>query len=269
MQQNLFVVDAFTDKPFAGNPAGVCLLDQPADEGWMQSLAVEMRHSETAFLVKTGTGEYDLRWFTPAAEVDLCGHATLASAHVLFNHGFETGVEELRFSTHSGELRAARETGKIRLDFPASMPFSAKIEQNLQKIFGFTPKYTGISESDFLFVVAPNEQAVLDTAPDEAQLLEFSQHAIIVCAQAERGGFDVVSRMFAPQVGIYEDPVTGSAHCVLTPYWTEQLGRDELNCFQASERGGELVTRLRGERVELVGRATTIFSGTLALHPGG
>lgn len=265
MENNIFVVDAFTAEPFAGNPAGVCLLDEWPESQWMQSLAAEMRHSETAFLVKSGDGDYHLRWFTPAVEMDLCGHATLASAHVLYHHGFEPETAELRFQTRSGKLRASLDSGKIRLDFPASIPKSTEIDEKVREIFGFDPLFAGISDSDFFLVVAPDEKAVLATQPTDDAMMNYPQHGIVVTAQADREGVDVVSRMFGPRVGIHEDPVTGSAHCVIAPYWTAKLGKPELTCLQASERGGMMVTRMEGDRVALLGDSVTILAGRLGV----
>jgi len=265
--ENLFIVDAFTGEPFAGNQAGVLLVDRFSEDAWMQSFAAEMRHSETAYLVKKGKDEYDLRWFTPAAEVDLCGHATLASAHVLFYEGIEPDAKELSFHTRSGILKARREGGGVVLDFPASppVPMVNDPDPDTASAFGFCRTYAGVSDSDFLLLIAPDANTVKSLAPNFELVRKYPQHGVIVAAESDDPEYDFVSRMFAPRLGIDEDPVTGSAHCVLTPWFAEKLGKTELSAFQASQRGGRLYVRMKGDRVELVGRATTVLAGELRI----
>jgi predicted PhzF superfamily epimerase YddE/YHI9 len=253
----LWLVDAFTAEPFAGNPAAVTILDRPRDDRWMQRVAAEMRHSETAFLLREGEA-WRLRWFTPKVEVDLCGHATLASAHVL--HGKGGGAGALRFLTRSGELPAARDGEWIELDFPALPPVEEPPPPGLLESLGVHPLATARSRFDRL-VLLESEEAVRAVEPDFAALARVDTRGVIVTARG--GPRDFVSRFFAPAAGVDEDPVTGSAHCVLAPFWAARLGRRELTGFQASARGGEVRVRLRGDRVLLGGRAVTVSAGEL------
>ncbi|WP_017973114.1 PhzF family phenazine biosynthesis protein [Actinopolyspora halophila] len=256
-----YVVDSFTDQPFAGNPAGVVLLNEPADSTWMQHVAAEFNHSETAFVVVGGsTGEAKpLRWFTPTTEVDLCGHATLATAHVL-------GGEQ-RFDTRSGELGCSvRDDGMIELDFP-SQPCSPSEETGVLAALGPLAdehvEHLARSESD-LIVQLSDASLVRQLRPDMSALTRVPGRGITVTARGDRPGVDVVSRFFAPAVGIPEDPVTGSAHCALAPWWAERLGRTELLAEQASPRGGTVRMRPHGDRVALAGHAVTVLGGTLS-----
>lgn len=256
----LYCADAFTDRPFAGNAAGVCLLDGPADAGWMQRFAAEVNLSETAFLVPTGGDRWDLRWFTPAAEVDLCGHATLASAHVLWTEGYAAGT--LAFSTASGTLTATKDGAGIALDFPARPVAAAEPPAGLLEALGVDASWTGRNQNDWLIEVgAP--VAVTGAAPDFAALGGVAHHGVILTA-ADGDRYDFVSRFFAPALGIDEDPVTGVAHCALGPYWGERLGRDALVGFQASARGGVVRVRRAGDRVVLGGSAVTVWRAELA-----
>lgn len=263
----VLIVDSFTDRPFGGNPAGVCLLDGPADPGWMQSLAAELRHSETAFLYPTpdGPADYHLRWFTPDVEVDLCGHGTLAAAHVLFADG---RTEPVTFATRSGVLSAQpRPNGLVGLDFPAKELSEVDSEPGLADALGVAPIVTGRTGTNDVFAEVTDAAAVRDLTPDIAALGLFDARGVIVTAVADPGAdHDFVSRFFAPRVGIAEDPVTGSAHCALAPYWSARLGRTDLVGVQLSARGGRIGVELRGERVMLVGRAVTVLDGTLAGH---
>jgi len=261
MTQTIYQVDAFTDRPFAGNPAGVCLLPAAAEPGWMQSVAREMNLSETAFLVRRADG-FDLRWFTPAAEVDLCGHATLASAHVLWETGVLEPGETARFFTRSGLLTAARRGNWIELDFPSTPAAPAEPPAGLIEALDVKPLFVGKTIFDYLVLVQA-EAAVLGLKPDFTRLLEVAARGVIVTAPASRPGFDFVSRFFAPTVGVNEDPVTGSAHSCLTPFWSARLGKTEMNAFQASARGGVLRLRLAGERVKIAGQAVTVLRGEL------
>lgn len=259
----IYQVDAFSGQPFGGNPAGVCILEQAGDPTWMQSVAREMNLSETAFLVK-GEDGYNLRWFTPAVEVDLCGHATLASAHILYERGHLSAAETARFHTRSGLLTARLADGWIELDFPVQPAEPVTIPVGLLEALGLqTAAFVGKNVADYV-VEADSEQTVRDLAPDFAALGKIpGARGIIVTARASTPGFDFVSRFFGPAVGINEDPVTGSAHTALTPYWCAKLGCEELMAMQVSPRGGVLRLRLRGERVSISGQAVTVIAGDL------
>lgn len=259
----LYLVDAFTSNAFAGNTAGVVLLDSPAEPAWMQSVAAELKHSETAFVqvgTRTATEAKPLRWFTPTAEVDLCGHATLATAHVL-------GGDQV-FTTRSGQLRCtAVVDGNVRMDFPADPPTADPALRS-----AVTPTLPGLSAEDVSYVGRGVSDVVVQLAdaahvrelhPDLAAVARLGARCMIVTAPGDRDGVDFVSRVFAPAVGIDEDPVTGSAHCTLAPFWAEHTGRTELVGEQASERGGIVRTELDGDRVYLTGSAVTVAEGTL------
>ena len=261
MRQEVFQVDAFTKKPFAGNPAVVCLMPAPADEAWMRSVASEMNLSETAFLYKQDKG-YNLRWFNPETEVDLCGHATLASAHVLWEMGEVPGDQKVRFYTRSGVLTASREGDWIELDFPAIPEEPVQTPIELEAALGVKPIYVGKSRFDYLVEVA-TEDEVRRTAPDFGLLARLPSRGVILTSLAASGRFDFVSRFFAPAAGIDEDPVAGSAHCTLGPFWQSRLGKAEFLAYQASRRGGELKVRVGGDRVLLGGQAVTVLRGTL------
>ena len=261
MPQPIVQVDAFTDRPFAGNPAAVCILDAPRDEQWMRDVAAEMNLSETAFLHREGDG-WSLRWFTPAVEVDLCGHATLASAHVLWQDGLLSPDQEARFHTRSGLLTAARQGDWISMDFPAKPEQEAPAPDGLERALGVPPVYVGRSHFDWL-VEVESESVVRALAPDLGLLASVDARGVIVTARGGDGTYDFVSRFFAPRVGVPEDPVTGSAHCVLAPFWARRLGRDALTGFQASRRGGVVKVRVVGDRVVLGGQAVTVMRGEL------
>jgi PhzF family phenazine biosynthesis protein len=262
MPQPIIQVDAFADHAFTGNPAAVCILPAPRAEGWMQSVAAEMNLSETAFLHAEEDG-WRLRWFTPEVEVALCGHATLATAHVLWEDGHLPAGEVARFHTRSGLLTARRAGEWIELDFPAKPILDAPAPDGLAEALGVGPVYVGRSHFDVLVEVA-SEAEVRALRPDLGRLAAVEARGVIVTASADGGaGYDFVSRFFAPRVGVAEDPVTGSAHCVLAPYWASKLGRDELVGFQASRRGGRVRVRAAGERVHLGGRAITVLRGEL------
>ncbi|HVN30696.1 MAG TPA: PhzF family phenazine biosynthesis protein [Thermoanaerobaculaceae bacterium] len=258
-----FKVDSFTAEPFAGNPAGVCFLTEPRDERWMQAVAREMNLSETAFLLRQGDG-FGLRWFTPAAEVELCGHATLASAHVLWEESVLRPSETARFATKSGELRASRRGDLIELDFPAKPEQPAAPPENLLEALGINPVYLGRNVFDYLLLL-DSEDAVRAVTPNFALLRKVTVRGAIVTAPSARPEFDFVSRFFAPAVGVDEDPVTGSAHCCLGPFWAARLGKNELVGHQVSARGGVVNVRVAGDRVFLGGRAVTVLRGELAV----
>ncbi len=258
----IFTVDAFTSEPFAGNPAAVCLVAQPRPDAWMQRLAAEMNLAETAFLTRAADG-YELRWFTPEVEVDLCGHATLASAHILWETGALSPRERARFHTRSGPLAAERAGEWIELDFPATPAAPSGDVDVLEQALGVRPLYVGKSCFDYL-VEVESEATVRRLQPDLARLKALPARGTIVTSRADGAAYDVVSRFFAPAVGIDEDPVTGSAHCCLAPFWAGRLSRSRFTGYQASRRGGTVRVELRGERVTLGGQAVTVLRGELA-----
>ena len=267
MSVPIYTVDAFTDRPFAGNPAAVCLLDHEREAAWMQTLAGEMNLSETAFLRPQGEA-WSLRWFTPKAEVALCGHATLASAHVLWESGRLAKQAPALFDTLSGRLKAQRiggaEEAWIELDFPERREGPHADLPELFAALGVKPVYFGKNAYDYFVEVATADE-VRDLEPDFAALGKLPVRGVIVTAVGDKqSGHDFVSRFFAPGVGVPEDPVTGSAHCCLAPYWGEKLGKGEMVGFQASPRGGTVRVRRSGDRVILAGRAVTIVAGSLA-----
>ena len=258
----LTVVDSFTNTAFSGNPAAICILQEAAEETWMQLVAREMNLAESAFLVREGT-EWRLRWMTPLVEVDLCGHATLAAAHVLWTEGHSKAGTELRFQTRSGLLTATQSNGLIWLDFPSTPPRPVEAPQDLATMLGAEPVWVGQTPFDYL-VELKDEATVRGLNPDLAAIAKLGGRGVIVTAAASPSkaksaeSADYVSRFFAPAVGVPEDPVTGSAHCALSPYWSGKLGRNDLVGFQASVRGGVIKTVLAGDRVKLGGEAVTI-----------
>ncbi|MGW2229312.1 PhzF family phenazine biosynthesis protein [Streptomyces formicae] len=271
------IVDAFTDRPFAGNPAGVLLLDAFPDDAWLQHVAKEVNHAETAFahrLPEGGDADWALRWFTPATEVDMCGHATLATAHVLHTTGSaraagaDTAPGPIRFATRSGILTAtAHEDGSLTLDFPTATLVATDAPDGVAEALGAEPLSvydTGRLIGDLLVEVA-DEKTVRALTPDHKALVHHSERGVIATARAEdpSRGYDFVSRCFFPRVGIDEDPVTGSAHTALAPFWSERLGRTDLTGLQASPRTGLVRTRLRGDRTLLTGHAVTVIEGDL------
>lgn len=257
----IWQVDAFTDKPFAGNPAAVCVLDHPRDETWMQSVAAEMNLSETAF-VRPVDGGFELRWFTPQVEVDLCGHATLASAFTLWEMGIVDATQAIFFHTKGGLLTATREDTVISLDFPATPVAACEPPAELLQALQVTPSYVGRTAFDrFLVVESPVTLRSLE--PDFRRLAKVAARGAIVTAKSDMPGVDFISRFFAPASGIDEDPVTGSAHCALGPYWAGVFGKDQLVGFQASPRGGTVHVEVRGDRVILGGQAVLVMKGAL------
>jgi predicted PhzF superfamily epimerase YddE/YHI9 len=255
------VVDAFADRPFAGNPAAVCLLDDERDAEWMQSVAAEMNLSETAF-VRRLVEDFELRWFTPTVEVDLCGHATLASAHVLWSEGIARESRPIYFRTRSGILTCVRDGDRIELDFPAFPAAEAAPPAGLLESLGATALFVGRSRFDSL-VLVESEGALRGLRPDFARLRDVPARGVIVTSAADDPRIDFVSRFFAPAAGIDEDPVTGSAHCTLGPFWGQRLGKSKLKAFQASRRGGTVHVRLDGDRVVLGGQTVTVLEGWL------
>lgn len=260
----IFTVDAFATHPFTGNPAGVCFLETPQEDLWMLGVAREMNLSETAFLLRRDH-TWHLRWFTPQTEVDLCGHATLATAHILREKGFLAHGGTVCFQTRSGTLVATVEGQHIVLDFPIDRVMACPPPEELLASLGIpTPRFVGKNTSDYLVEVA-SEAEVRSLVPDFSRLAEVDARGTMVTARSTTLGYDFVSRFFAPRVGVPEDPVTGSAHCALGPYWGEKIGKDRLSAWQASARGGRLDLVLTGPRILLKGQAVTIVRGTLAL----
>ena len=276
----VFFVDAFADGPFTGNPAGVCLLGTAVPDAWMQALAGEINLSETAFVGPAASQPLPLRWFTPAAEVELCGHATLASAHVLWETGRMPRDEAIRFTTLSGILTATRSGDWIQLDFPATPAVEADVPPGLLAALGLAdgPRFCGRSRFDYLIEVE-SERTVRELEPDLPRLARLPVRGVIVTSRSEDppalgdsatgARYDFVSRFFAPAVAVNEDPVTGSAHASLSPYWTARLGRQELIGYQASRRGGFVRVRSAGDRVIIGGRALTTMRAELMMPVPG
>jgi len=260
MSLAVFQVDAFSARPFRGNPAAVVPLERSREEAWMQAVALEMNLSETAFPLKQDAA-WGLRWFTPAVEVPLCGHATLATAHVLWETGAVPRGEDILFDTKSGRLTARAREGWIELDFPVWPRREVDPPPGLPEALGAKPVYVARTERNFL-VELDSDESVRSLRPDFTALAR-NDWAVIATARSARPEFDFVSRYFAPPYGIDEDPVTGSAHCALAPHWAKRLGRTELTGFQASARGGVVRVRHAGERVFLAGQAVTVLRGEL------
>ena len=262
MNTKIYQADAFTDKPFGGNPAAICILNEPKPEEWMQNVAMEMNLSETAFLVKQDDG-FNLRWFTPASEVDLCGHATLASAHILWEEGYSPKEGCIGFHTKSGVLTARYEQGWIELDFPAVMQEPVLDAEELKAALGIHDAYVGKNKMDYL-VEIENEHLLHSLQPNFHALSQLNVRGVIVTSRSDDEQNDFVSRFFAPGVGVDEDPVTGSAHCCLAPYWGEKLDKTEMTAYQASKRGGIVKLKWKSERVYLYGQAVTTMRGELS-----
>ena len=252
-------VDAFTNQPFHGNPAAVCWLDSARETGWMQSVAAEMNLSETAFVRPLEDG-LELRWFTPTMEVDLCGHATLATAHALWSDGLCKPDESLGFQTRSGLLTCSRAGDFIELNFPATPAKMIQPTENLLAGLGIQSAFVARSKF-YLLVVVDSAMTVRNLQPDFERLLQEKTLGVIVTAASDEPQFDFISRFFAPAMGVNEDPVCGSAHCCLAPYWAERLGKTTLTAYQASSRGGLLKLQLQGDRVVLAGQAVTVWKG--------
>lgn len=258
----IFQVDAFTDRPFSGNPAAVCIVTAHRDDRWMQDVAREMNLSETAFLRARPDG-FDLRWFTPTTEVELCGHATLASAHVLWAEGFVHRGGKIRFYTSSGTLSAELKDGSIELDFPSEQDERTGAPDGLGDALGAPLLYVGRNRFDYI-VEVDSEETLRGLRPDFARLSRIPVRGVIATVASSSPGYDFVSRFFAPRLGIDEDPVTGSAHCCLGPFWRRRLGKDRFVAYQASSRGGVVRVRVDGGRVCLGGQAVIVLRGELA-----
>ncbi len=265
MSLKLFQIDAFSARPFGGNPAAVCLLTEYPSDEWLLSVAREMNLSETAFLKRRDDG-FDLRWFTPEVEVELCGHATLASAHFLWQEGLLESGTAARFHTLSGWLTAEQREGWIEMDFPAVPAKASRASPDLLRALGVEARFVGKNRFDYI-VEVESEEILRAMRPDFKLLAGVIERGVMVTSAADEPSYDFVSRFFAPAVGVDEDPVTGSAHCCLAPYWAERLARDELVGFQASRRGGVVRTRVQGDRVFLGGQAVTVLMGQLELEP--
>lgn len=260
MGQSIIQVDAFADKPFGGNPAAVCVMDRPGNEQWMQAVAAEMNLSETAFLSPADEG-WRIRWFTPVVEVELCGHATLASAHVLYSDGHARSDQRIVFHSKSGPLYAVRDGEYVSLDFPAARTEPVEPIPDVMNALGVEPVFFGKARFDYLIEVGTETEVRICT-PDFNLLTKTRVRGVMVTSRGA-GGFDFVSRFFAPGVGIAEDPVTGSAHCILAPYWSQRLNKDAMLAYQASRRGGTLRVTVVGDRVHLAGKAVIVMRGEL------
>ena len=264
MGEIIIQIDAFTDRPFRGNPAAVCILSRHRDDTWMQNVAREMNLSETAFLEKREDG-FNLRWFTPTVEVELCGHATLASAHALWEIGYLNPKEQARFFTKSGLLTAALMDDWIEMNFPVEPETAASAPPDLSRALGVGFTYVGKNRFDYL-VEIDSEESIRRINPDFSLLATIPMRGVIVTSPSSSTEYDFVSRFFAPQVGVNEDPVTGSAHCCLGPYWGAWLGKHETVGYQASSRGGIVRVRMDKDRVYLGGQAVTVLRGELSDH---
>ncbi|MFI5322629.1 MAG: PhzF family phenazine biosynthesis protein [Thermodesulfobacteriota bacterium] len=263
MEIEIYQLDAFTDKPFGGNPAAVCILPGPADAEWMQNVARDMNLPETAFLYRENNG-FHLRWFTPTVEVELCGHATLASANVLWESGHVPRGAVIEFYTLIGTLTAAMNGGMIELDFPSEPEQEATAPPALTESLGVKPVYVGRNRFDYL-VEVESANEVRGIKPDFELLGTIPVRGVMVTSASDSPEYDFVSRFFGPASGINEDPATGSAHCCLGPYWEKKLGKSEFLAYQASERGGVIGVRVMGLRVKLLGKAVTIFKGVMCV----
>jgi PhzF family phenazine biosynthesis protein len=258
----IYQVDAFTDEPFKGNPAGICILEEDAPDTWMQNVAAEMNLSETSFLL-SDKNDFRIRYFTPAAEIPLCGHATLASAHILFEEGFADKRDEIVLHSKAGKLTVRFDNGWITMNFPAYPVKPVNIPEDIEKIIGIVPAELYRTEHGWSFAVLNNEKEVRSLKPDFTKMKDSEFGDLIVTAPSDDKAFDFCVRCFAPALGINEDPVTGSAHCALVPFWHGRTGRKEFVSHQVSERGGVLKVALKGDRVEIAGHAKTIFKAEM------
>jgi len=258
-----YQVDAFTDVPFKGNPAAVCITENALPEIIMQQIAAENNLAETAFVSRNGN-DFNLRWFTPITEVPLCGHATLATAHILWQEGLAPLQQEIRFDTQSGLLTATRDGDWISLNFPALTGHAVQLPEEVKEILGVTPIHTIDVFNRFVVEVA-TEAEVYNASPDFFRLAQHPKVVITACAN-EGSAFDFISRFFAPCIGINEDPVTGSAHCCLAPYWSAKLGKQEMLAYQASARGGIVKVKVAGDRIIMSGQAVTLITGAYRIN---
>ena len=263
MSIKIFQVDAFTSEPFKGNPAAVCILEKEMTDSWMTGVAANMNLSETAFIIATEEkNKYKLRWFTPKVEVDLCGHATLATAHVLYENNYVPSLEAISFETKSGILKTHKNENYIQLDFPETPVTDTEIPKGIEEALGAKIIYSGKSIFDYFFLLE-DEELLINLKPNFSELVKFDKRGIIVTAGSKK--YDFVSRFFAPQSGIDEDPVTGSAHCALYPYWSKKLNKKDLVAYQVSKRGGLLKLSSEGSRILISGEAVTILEGILKI----
>jgi PhzF family phenazine biosynthesis protein len=254
-----YIVDAFTDKVFSGNQAAVCVIDEWPADGLMQSIAKENNFSETAFVVKEGD-DYHLRWFTPGGEIDFCGHATLGTSFVILNY-YEKDQSEVTFITQVGKLTVKRKDDVFEMDFPAYSVHRIEVTDQMEEAIGVRPLEAYIDRD--LLLVLPDESSVRELQSDQNKMKEFEGLLVAVTAPADQDGYDCVSRIFAPKLNVPEDPVTGSTHCMITPYWCSKLDKNELVCYQASSRSGVLYTRLCGDRVKIAGKAVLFSEGSI------
>ena len=260
----IYQVDSFTSKPFSGNPAGVVIADLELPSEWMQLVAAEMNLAATAFAVRESAASFHLRWFTSTVELDLCGHATLAAAHVIWEEGAVASGSELAFRTRSGELRASGGAGSVELDFPSEAPTPVTAPDGMLASLGIEkPLYIGRNRFDYLIEIA-SEADVRSLRPDLGALAKFDTRGVIVTARSGTAEIDFVSRFFGPAVGVPEDPVTGSAHCALAPYWGDKMNKRQMRGLQVSRRGGTVGVRVEGARVFLLGDAVTVIRGEIA-----
>lgn len=262
MQLDFYQVDSFTDKPYRGNPAAVIVMDGAADEEWMQNVAMEMNLSETSFLYSIGENNYNLRWFTPGVEADLCGHATLAAAHILWEKEFVKKSDSIKFQTKSGELSCKTAKGLIEMDFPEEVPWEISPPQDLLNGIGVKPLFVGKNRMDY-FVELVSETAVRELSPDFGLIKKIDTRGVIVTAKSDNPEFDFASRFFAPTCDVNEDPVTGSAHCALAPYWAKKFDKKELKAIQLSKRQGVLNLKVERHRVKISGSAVTVLEGRI------
>jgi PhzF family phenazine biosynthesis protein len=262
--KTIYQVDAFTDMPFKGNPAGVMIVDKDVPSGWMQNMALEMNLSETAFLVP-GEGSFHIRYFTPAMEVPLCGHATLASAHLLFSEGIVESGRSIILNAKAGKLVIRKEGDRIVMNFPAYSLMPIEVPEDFHKLVGFQPVECWLSDDDWVIAIARTEKEIYSAKPDFAALTGSGMGHLMITALSTEDHTDFVVRCFAPRSGINEDPVTGSAHCALTPLWYKKTGKEEMNSYQVSDRTGRLKVKWMGDRVEISGQAVTVFKATLKI----
>jgi PhzF family phenazine biosynthesis protein len=262
--QIIYQIDAFTGSVFRGNPAGVCIMDREPNEKWMQNIAMEMNLSETAFVFPAGNNERRIRFFTPMAEVPLCGHATLAASHIMYETGLAGKGEKIVLLSASGELYISEDNGWITMNFPADKLKRIEVTSEFSSVAGFTPSELYETGKFWTLAVLKDEEELRNVNPDYASLKNSRFGDLIVTAPSAHSSYDYCSRCFAPAVGINEDPVTGSSQCALAPYWTERLSKGNLICHQVSEREGILKVLLKGDRVDISGQAVTVFTAELS-----